>query len=93
MNQNTKQFGALLSTGITALLARSNSNKLNLVEFQVGTDNNLLVKEHTHTFVNKGGTIGGRFNYPIHIFFLWSNALMLELEYLSSLFFIASGVL
>lgn len=26
---------------------------------QVGADKNLLVKDHTHTFVNKGGDIGG----------------------------------
>ena len=26
---------------------------------QVGADKNLLVKDHTHTFVNKGGEIGG----------------------------------
>jgi len=78
MNQNTKQFGALLSTGITALLARSNSDKLNLVEFQVGADNNLLVKEHTHTFVNKGGVIGGRFTTLYTSIFLCSNSLMLE---------------
>jgi hypothetical protein len=39
--------------------------KLNLIVFQVGADNNLLVKEHTHTFVNKGGTIGGMFCYLI----------------------------
>uniref|UniRef100_A0A453BH54 Uncharacterized protein n=1 Tax=Aegilops tauschii subsp. strangulata TaxID=200361 RepID=A0A453BH54_AEGTS len=33
--------------------------------FQVGADNNLLVKEHTHTFVNKGGIVGGMFIYHI----------------------------
>jgi hypothetical protein len=88
MNQNTKQFGALLNTGTTVLLARFNNNIVNLVEFQVGADNNLLVKEHTHTFVNRGGVIGGRFNYPIHIHFLCSNSLML-----SYLFVITSGVL
>lgn len=27
---------------------------------QVGADENLLVKDHTHTFVNRGGEIGGR---------------------------------
>lgn len=26
---------------------------------QVGAEKNLLVKDHTHTFVNKGGNIGG----------------------------------
>lgn len=26
---------------------------------QVGAEENLLVKDHTHTFVNKGGQIGG----------------------------------
>ena len=26
---------------------------------QVGVDKNLLMKDHTHTFVNKGGEIGG----------------------------------
>lgn len=26
---------------------------------QVGANDNLLVKDHTHTFVNKGGEIGG----------------------------------
>ena len=26
---------------------------------QVGADKNLLVKDHTHTFVNQGGEIGG----------------------------------
>lgn len=25
----------------------------------MGADRNLLVKDHTHTFVNKGGDIGG----------------------------------
>jgi zeta-carotene desaturase len=25
----------------------------------VGADNNLLIKDHVHTFVNKGGDIGG----------------------------------
>ena len=78
MNQNTKQIGALLSTGVTALLAICNSDKLNLVVFQVGADNNLLVKEHTHTFVNKGGVIGGRFTTLYTSIFLCSNSLMLE---------------
>lgn len=27
--------------------------------WQVGAANNLLIKEHIHTFVNKGGEIGG----------------------------------
>jgi zeta-carotene desaturase len=40
------------------------SNLFRLMK-KVGADNNLLVKEHTHTFVNKGGTIGGMFSYPI----------------------------
>lgn len=29
---------------------------------QVGAEKNLLVKDHTHTFVNKGGEIGGMIN-------------------------------
>ena len=29
------------------------------IHFQVGADNNLLIKDHVHTFVNKGGDIGG----------------------------------
>lgn len=37
---------------------------------QVGAHENLLVKDHTHTFVNRGGEIGGRlwcliFHYQI----------------------------
>ncbi|KAG4908545.1 hypothetical protein JHK86_057029 [Glycine max] len=33
---------------------------------KVGADNNLLVKDHTHTFVNKGGQIGELdFRFPI----------------------------
>ncbi|TVU41364.1 hypothetical protein EJB05_14872 [Eragrostis curvula] len=33
---------------------------------KVGADNNLLVKEHTHTFVNKGGAIGELdFRFPV----------------------------
>jgi hypothetical protein len=27
---------------------------------QVGGDNNLLLKEHTHTFINEGGNVGGK---------------------------------
>jgi len=34
---------------------------------KVGADNNLLVKEHTHTFVNKGGAVGGMFSVHILI--------------------------
>ncbi|MCO5576564.1 hypothetical protein L7F22_030376 [Adiantum nelumboides] len=33
-------------------------NNLFRLMFKVGADNNLLVKEHIHTFVNKGGNIG-----------------------------------
>lgn len=31
----------------------------------MGAEKNLLVKEHTHTFVNKGGEIGGMIIYVI----------------------------
>ena len=34
----------------------------------MGADNNLLVKDHTHTFVNKGGQIGGMFRTVIPSF-------------------------
>jgi len=40
----------------------------------VGADNNLLVKDHTHTFVNKGGQIGGMFYAAIpllHFLFIF----------------------
>ncbi|KAK8459130.1 hypothetical protein SEVIR_2G079900v4 [Setaria viridis] len=41
------------------------SNLFRLMK-KVGADNNLLVKEHTHTFVNKGGTIGELdFRFPV----------------------------
>uniref|UniRef100_A0A8R7PE01 Amine oxidase domain-containing protein n=1 Tax=Triticum urartu TaxID=4572 RepID=A0A8R7PE01_TRIUA len=40
------------------------SNLFRLMK-KVGADNNLLVKEHTHTFVNKGGIVGGMFIYHI----------------------------
>ncbi|KAF8731931.1 hypothetical protein HU200_015879 [Digitaria exilis] len=41
------------------------SNLFRLLK-KVGADNNLLVKEHTHTFVNKGGTIGELdFRFPV----------------------------
>ncbi|KAH0973248.1 hypothetical protein GBA52_025404 [Prunus armeniaca] len=33
---------------------------------EVGADENLLVKDHTHTFVNKGGNIGVPIGAPIH---------------------------
>lgn len=39
-----------------------------LVSLQVGADKNLLVKDHTHTFVNKGGDIGGMIICLIKIF-------------------------
>jgi hypothetical protein len=51
-------------TGLSAM-------KLNFIILQVGADNNLLVKEHTHTFVNKGGMIGGMFSYHVPIFFFY----------------------
>jgi hypothetical protein len=41
--------------------------------FQVGAENNLLVKEHTHTFVNKGGVVGGMFIYRIPMMLLECN--------------------
>jgi hypothetical protein len=44
--------------------------KLNFIILQVGADNNLLVKEHTHTFVNKGFMIVGMFSYHILIIFV-----------------------
>jgi len=36
---------------------------------QVGADENLLVKDHTHTFVNRGGEIGGMYfvTHIIHV--------------------------
>lgn len=34
----------------------------------MGAENNLLVKDHTHTFVNKGGQIGGMFYAAIPCF-------------------------
>ncbi|WVZ62365.1 hypothetical protein U9M48_012123 [Paspalum notatum var. saurae] len=41
------------------------SNLFRLMK-KVGADNNLLVKEHTHTFVNKGGSIGELdFRFPV----------------------------
>ncbi|KAL5198590.1 hypothetical protein ABZP36_002102 [Zizania latifolia] len=41
------------------------SNLFRLMK-KVGADNNLLVKEHTHTFVNKGGAIGELdFRFPV----------------------------
>jgi hypothetical protein len=56
-------------TGLSAM-------KLNFIILQVGADNNLLVKEHTHTFVNKGGMIGGMFSYHIPIIFLCGTVLL-----------------
>ncbi|RLN33884.1 zeta-carotene desaturase, chloroplastic/chromoplastic [Panicum miliaceum] len=41
------------------------SNLFRLMK-KVGADNNLLVKEHTHTFVNKGGAVGELdFRFPV----------------------------
>ncbi|KAM0888411.1 hypothetical protein ACQ4PT_028364 [Festuca glaucescens] len=41
------------------------SNLFRLLK-KVGAENNLLVKEHTHTFVNKGGVIGELdFRFPV----------------------------
>ncbi|XP_048556308.1 zeta-carotene desaturase, chloroplastic/chromoplastic isoform X2 [Triticum urartu] len=41
------------------------SNLFRLMK-KVGADNNLLVKEHTHTFVNKGGIVGELdFRFPV----------------------------
>jgi len=46
---------------------RAHQSADELIVFQVGADNNLLVKEHTHTFVNKGGAVGGMFSVHILI--------------------------
>ena len=46
---------------------RAHQSADELIVFQVGADNNLLVKEHTHTFVNKGGAVGGMFSAHILI--------------------------
>ena len=43
----------------------------------MGGEENLLVKDHTHGFVNKGGEIGG-------MFFLYS--LLLIIQYLSDIY-------
>ncbi|KAB1200515.1 Zeta-carotene desaturase, chloroplastic/chromoplastic [Morella rubra] len=67
---------------------------------KVGADNNLLVKDHTHTFVNKGGQIGELdFRFPIGAplhgirAFLSTNQLQIWFPVLSDIYGISSFIL